>query len=234
MRLIDFTQTRPIIAGAIKRLPGDRIAPAVDVLAAYTQGIQDWGLLPQNFIIAKQVHGSDVRVVVRGDGGIVDTVITQQLECDGLVTREIGLGVGIVTADCLPVLFFDEDATVVAAAHAGWRGLADSVLAATVKDMGVLPEKLHAYIGAAICQNCFEVGPEVAAAFAEKHYIKGGRDDRLHIDLKGIATEQLQAQGVKYITVSPDCTCCLPGVYWSHRKHSWQRGNQLTFICLSS
>jgi len=226
MLLSDWTKSYPIIAGVIPRLPHERIAPKHEVTAAYRQELHSHGLDYKRFITGRQVHGCEAHIVTLGD-------VTRDLVCDGLVTRDAMLGVGIVTADCLPVLFFDGNATVVAAAHAGWRGLAGGILEATVKAMSMPHNNIHAYIGAAICQDCFEVGPEVAEAFVEcDTHIKPGRGDRVHIDLYGIATQQLQSLGIQNITQSSDCTRCLHGKYWSHRHHGWQRGNQLTFIAL--
>ena len=71
----------------------------------------------------------------------------------------------MLTADCLPVLFCDRDGTRVAAAHAGWRGLAGGVLESALRAMGVAPDRVLAWLGPAIEQDAFEVGPEVREQF---------------------------------------------------------------------
>lgn len=106
----------------------------------------------------EQVHG--IRVV-RADP-------QQTLRADALWTDEPGLAATVLTADCLPVLYCDRAGTRVAAAHAGWRGLAAGVLEATVAALGK-PEELLAWLGPAIGPKAFEVGPDVREAFVNAH-----------------------------------------------------------------
>jgi YfiH family protein len=94
-------------------------------------------------------------------------------EADASFTRLPGQVCAVLTADCLPVLFCDEAGTVVAAAHAGWRGLAGGVLEETVKAMNVAPDRILAWLGPAIGPESFEVGPEVREAFVAHNEMAG-------------------------------------------------------------
>lgn len=106
----------------------------------------------------KQVHGATV--VENG---------SKLVEADAAFTRQPGSVCAVLTADCLPVLFCDRAGSVVAAAHAGWRGLAGGVLEATVAAMQVPPSEILVWMGAAIGPQAFEVGDEVRQAFVAPH-----------------------------------------------------------------
>ena len=96
-----------------------------------------------------------------------------------------------MVADCMPVFFADEDASVVGVAHAGWRGLAAGVLDATIDAMGVAPEKLVAWLGPAIGPRVYEVGEDVHAAFPEKEAFAPNRPGHWLMDLYAIARARL-------------------------------------------
>jgi YfiH family protein len=107
----------------------------------------------------RQIHSK--RVVELGRDG--------NREADAAFTRQAGTVCAVLTADCLPVLYCDRAGSVVAAAHAGWRGLADGILEATVAAMQVPPGEILAWMGAAIGPQAFEVGDEVREAFVSQH-----------------------------------------------------------------
>jgi len=112
--------------------------------------------LPAEPVWLKQVHGIKV---FDADSGIAST------EADACMTRQAGSVCAVLTADCLPVLFCDLDGSVVAAAHAGWRGLVGGMLEATVAAMQVPADSVMAWLGPAIGAQAFEVGDEVREAF---------------------------------------------------------------------
>jgi len=103
-------------------------------------------LMPSEPVWLEQVHGT---VVANADAAEC------RVQADACIARQRGSVCVVMTADCLPVLLCDEAGTVVAAAHAGWKGLAAGVIEATVKEMGVAPHKLMAWFGPAIGQQAF-------------------------------------------------------------------------------
>lgn len=150
----------------------------------------------------KQVHGT--RVVDAREAGA-------EVEADGAVASSAGEVCAVLVADCLPVLLCDRGATVVAAAHAGWRGLAAGVLGAAVAAMGVPARELLAYIGPGIGPQAYEVGADVrdafvkrdpgaAAAFAPR---PGGK---FMADLAALARMALAACGVRDVYGGGVCT----------------------------
>ncbi len=245
----EWTAGQPVGAGLAIRLAGDRLVPQAQVVAGYAAAVREAGLLPEHLVVARQVHGSEVRVVTMADAepGIERRghIIHPNLTCDALITTQRGVVVGVVTADCVPVLVYDTQGGGVGAAHAGWRGLAAGVLRHTVEALsahcGTAPVSLRALIGPCICSRCFECGPEVAEAFIDTFgreagaYVRAGSGDRVHVDLPGLARLALREAGLADEAIVPaqDCTRCLPDIYWSHRAHGLQRGNQLSFIALT-
>jgi len=140
----------------------------------------------------------------------------------------------ILTADCLPVVFAADSGETVAAAHAGWRGLAAGVIEATVRAMGVPPDSLVAWLGPAIGPKHFEVGTEVRDAFlvgdpeAVAAFEPNARG-RFMADLRMLARRRLQALGVSRIYGEDDCTFAQPDRYYSHRRDRLT-GRQATLI----
>jgi len=156
----------------------------------------------------QQVHGT--RVVDAGQLGEGEG--EGEPEADAAVTRAPGVACVVMTADCLPVLLADDTGATVAAAHAGWRGLAAGVLERTVATMAVAPSRLRAWLGPAIGPTAFEVGAEVRAAFLARDAGAGAafrpaaRRDHYFADLPALATRRLQAVGIRDITASGICT----------------------------
>lgn len=139
----------------------------------------------------KQVHGNTAVLVRLGEQDNTPTA-------DALFTQDKQLACAILTADCLPVMFATTDGRQVAAAHAGWRGLADNVLLNTLSTFKEAPRKIVACFGAAIGPEAFEVGSEVKAAFpqASDKCFSQGQGGKYYANLYQLAYEQLQAAGV--------------------------------------
>ncbi|PSL14283.1 hypothetical protein CLV44_1086 [Marinobacterium halophilum] len=162
-----------------------------------------------------QVHGVQV-VEARADGVV--------READGCWTRTPGVVCTVMTADCLPVLFADAQGTCVAAAHAGWRGLLNGVLEATL-DVFDDPAQVRAWLGPAIGPTAFEVGPEVRAAFlaadagAELAFKPSpGHAGHWLADLYALARRRLLAAGVTTVRGGDYCTHDEHERFFSYRR----------------
>ena len=183
---------------------------------------------------AYQVH-SAVAVGVEG--------VSERLEADGLATDRPGLALGILTADCAPVLFADPEAGVVGAAHAGWRGALDGILEATVEQMvrlGADPAGTVAAVGPCIAQESYEVGEDFrmrfeAADSGNARWFVPGRHARAQFDLAGYVAARLAATGVAVRTAMVDTYRDGNG-YFSYRRacHRGEGdfGRQLSVIAL--
>jgi len=170
--------------------------------------------LPRVPIWPTQVHGA---VVVEA------AAMTGAVEADAVVARAPGQVCSVQTADCLPVLFASLDGQVVAAAHAGWRGLAGGVLEATLQTLGHPPEKVTAWLGPAIGPDAFEVGPEVRATFVADQAdaaaaFRAGTGDRWFADIYRLARLRLERAGLREIHGGGRCTHAEPETFFSYRR----------------
>ncbi len=159
-----------------------------------------------------------------------DTEAQPDIEADGQATALRGVGAMVLTADCLPVaLGIGSHPPAVAMVHAGWRGLAAGVLEEGVRAVWELggEGEMVAVIGPGAGFCCYEVGPEVHAAFTGAH-----RDGRGHIDLKAIARERLLAAGVSDVRDLDACTICNEH-FFSHRREGARAGRQGAVAWLS-
>jgi hypothetical protein len=162
-----------------------------------------------------QVHGT----------AVVPADPVRVAEADASWSAEAGVACAVLTADCLPVLFCDRAGTRVAAAHAGWRGLAGGVLEATLDALALPPEELLVWLGPAIGPAAFEVGAEVRTAFVERHskaaeaFQPSANPDRFMADLYRLARIRLEARGVVAIYGGGFCTYNDPRFY-SYRRNS--------------
>ena len=180
----------------------------------------------------KQVHGTHV---VEADN-CLEADPNGAPEADASFTHRTGVACAVMTADCLPVLFCDRAGTVVGAAHAGWRGLLDGVLEATMGAMGVPENELMAYLGPAIGPQAFEVGDEVRAAFvawsrnAEDAFHPGNPGKWL-ANLYLLARQRLSARGVAQIDGGDCCTVTDAERFFSYRRDG-QTGRMASLIWL--
>ncbi len=144
-------------------------------------------------------------------------------QADASFTRQTGTVSVVLTADCLPVLFCDRAGSVVAAAHAGWRGLADGVLESTVAAMKVPPAGILAWMGAAIGPQAFEVGDEVRQVFVAQHpqaaaAFVAHAPGKWLADIYLLARIRLQGLGVKAVYGGGRCTFTESERFFSYRR----------------
>lgn len=159
------------------------------------------------------------------------------IEADAAMTDVPEVVCAVLTADCLPVLFCDRSGTRVAAAHAGWRGLAGGVLEATVAAMDTPPEDLHAWLGPAIGPAAFEVGDEVREAFVTRHPVTDtafvpSPAGRWLADLYTLARLRLAACGVHSVHGGGECTVTDAQRFYSYRRDG-DTGRMASMVWLS-
>lgn len=167
------------------------------------------GLLPGEPGWLKQVHGNTV----------VEVESAVMPEADAAVARKPGSVCVVQAADCMPVLFADAAGTTVAAAHAGWRGLAGGVLEATIDAMGVPPQKLMAWLGPAIGPRVYEVGEDVRTAFrGYETAFEATRPGHWLLDLYAVARQKLHSKRLRAISGGGFCTYSEHERFFSYRR----------------
>jgi polyphenol oxidase len=184
-----------------------------------------------------QVHGVDI---VNADEVAAAPALDVVPAADACWTDRPGLACVVMVADCLPVLFAHRQGGFVAAAHAGWRGLAAGVLVQTVQTLcrasACEPSAFKAWLGPAIGPEHFEVGPDVVAAFGGGQHFRPkspGADGqaRWWADLPGLALTQLKGLGLVDVQLSGRCTFSEPANFYSHRRDG-RTGRQAVAIWL--
>lgn len=170
----------------------------------------------------RQVHGT---TVLRFDAAPTAVGIDAEPTADAAVTSVPGVVLAILTADCLPVVFAARDGSEVAAAHAGWRGLADGMLEATVAAMHTAPAQLQAWLGPAAGPAHYEVGEDVFSAFVAtdpgaQAAFQPTRPGHWKVDLYALARRRLLAAGMQaaHIHGGDRCSIGEPQSFYSHRR----------------
>ena len=184
--------------------------------------------LPQEPRWLVQRHGARVMEADAGEDGA---------PADGIVTRASGIVCAVLAADCVPVLLCDRDATMVAALHAGWRGIVAGIVEAGVRAAGVSPSRLLAWLGPAIGPERYEVGADVRDAVlagdpgAGGAFRPAGSPDRWQADLERIVRRRLARCGVASVHGGGTCTASDPGRFFSFRRDG-VTGRMATLIWL--
>jgi len=176
-------------------------------------------LLPAEPVWLNQLHGT--RVFTIGQ----DANEPMPPAADAATTRLIARPCAVLVADCLPILFCDEDGSCVAAAHAGWRGLAAGVIERTVEAMQVAPQAVMAYLGPAIGATAFEVGQDVVDTFAalgpqSQRAFRPipDRSGKYLADIEELARQRLLSAGVGQVYGGGLCTVSDPDRFFSYRR----------------
>ena len=178
--------------------------------------------LPAEPLWLRQVHGAGV---VSHPGAACG-----EPQADAAVAGESGRVCAVLTADCLPVLLCNREGSRVAAAHAGWRGLAAGALEATVRALGGEPAELLAWLGPAIGPSAYEVGGEVVAAFPEQFPAGFERSgERWRMDLYELARLRLKSCGVNAVFGGGHCTLTERARFFSYRRDG-RTGRMATLI----
>ena len=191
--------------------------------------LSDALVLPAQPAWLRQIHG--VRVVDAADCGVAPEADAAFAACTGVVC-------GVLTADCLPLLLCDRQGTRVAAAHAGWRGLATGVIEATVASLDVPAPELLAWLGPAISAPAYVVGDEVRDAFvahaaeASLAFVPAPDDGGWQADLYRLACQRLAAMGVHAVYGGDRCSFREPAHFYSYRRDGAASGRMASLIWL--
>ena len=206
---------------------GDRQEAALENRARVAHAI---GVDPARLVTMYQVHGATaVRVEAPWLPG-------KGPRADAMVTDRPGIALGVVTADCAPVLFADADSGVIGAAHAGWRGAVAGILEATLAAMvalGAEVARVAAAIGPCIGQASYEVAADLRDAVlardaADVRFFGGGvRAERWQFDLGGYCAARLDAAGVGRVEVMGIDTLACEQDYFSHRRRTLAGGGPI-------
>lgn len=198
---------------------------------------------PEHIVCSRQTHTTNVRKVTEKDLGKGVVRETDYDDVDGLITNVPGIILATFYADCVPLYFVDVKRGAIGLSHSGWRGTVNRMGQATLQAMkrayGTEPSDVMAAIGPSICQDCYEVGEEVADAFRksfpnEWEYLirKGKEEGKYQLDLQETNRRILLAAGVlpENIAVTDICTCCNSELLFSHRGSNGKRGNLGAFL----
>ncbi len=224
---------------------GDKTANVTENRARVAAAL---GLAPENLLTVYQTHSPDVLTVRQVHAH------NAAPRADAMVTDRPGFGLGILTADCTPVLFAEQSAGVIGAAHAGWKGALGSGLGAGVLEntiaameaLGAARANISAVIGPTIAQTNYEVGPEFKARFMaddqanerfnERFFAHAPRPDHSHFDLPAYCVHRLNAAGIGHAQDLGQCTYAQEPAYFSYRRSTHKNepdyGRNISVIAL--
>lgn len=198
---------------------------------------------PERMVCSRQTHTTNIRLVTEADCGKGVTKETDYEDIDGLITDTPEIILCTFYADCVPLYFVDKKHKAIGLAHSGWRGtvnrMGEHVVRAMHEAFDTLAEDIVAAVGPSICQDCYEIGEEVADEFKEnfqgdwKQILKTGRKEgKYQLNLQEVNRMILENAGIPAdkIAVTDLCTCCNSKVLFSHRASGGKRGNLGAFM----
>ena len=203
------------------------------------------GLRPENMVMAKQTHTTNVLRVNESHMGMGIVRERNFDDIDGLITDCPGVVLVTAYADCVPLYFVDTVHKAIGLSHSGWRGTVNNMAGVTVnkmeKEFGTNPADLVAFVGPSICVNCYEVGADVADEFAKAYKsevfdgilsIKDEKNMKFRLNLHEANRKNLLNAGLApdNIMVTDVCTCCNPEILYSHRASRGLRGGLCGFL----
>ena len=216
------------------------------VLENFTRMADALGVERDRRVVSYQTHTTNVRRVTREDEGKGVIRERDYRDVDGLITDVPGITLVTFYADCVPLYLVDQAHRAIGLSHSGWRGTVKRMGQVTMDAMkeafGTRPEDLTVCIGPSICRDCFEVGEEVAEAFAEAFdaryrdelYSANGKPGKYQLDLwkaneiifreAGVPKEQIHTTNI--------CTMCNSDYLFSHRRVGEERGNLAAFLSI--
>lgn len=196
------------------------------------------GVEVDRLVTVRQVHGAKVATISA-------PFKTDMPEADGIVTATRGLAIGVLTADCAPVLFADKKAKIIGAAHAGWKGAVGGVMEQTIAAMealGAKREHIHAAIGPCIGPLSYEVGADFKKPFLEQDaendmfFKPAAKDGHFIFNLPGYAVHRLKKAGINTVYDTQQDTLPNEDVYYSYRRSCQRKeadyGRQMSAIVL--
>jgi YfiH family protein len=233
--------------GGVSRAPYNslNLGFGTDDLKSHVEGnranfCRAFDLQPHQLLTIKQVHGTNLLLV---DDENLDLSHFLNVEADGIITNQRGFMIGVLVADCIPLLLHHPAKGVVAAIHVGWRGAANGIIARAIESMRAHfhcdADEIQAAIGPGIGAHRFEVDRPVREAFRKGSGFWDMISSEVslghwQVDLALSCRLQLEALGIRSenIDTAEDCTCCHQELFFSHRRDSGQTGRQLGFIKL--
>ena len=192
--------------------------------------LHELGLFPDNLVMVKQVHGSTIVVAERPDPELLET------PADGLITKVPGLVLGIRTADCVPVFFWDPVQKVAGIAHGGWKGVKDGIITQMLKIFekrcGTKMGDLRVAIGPSIRKCCYEVGKEFLGYFPGFYHGKDAAKGNL--DLVGVIKSRILKRGIpeSHVHDTGLCTVCENKRFFSYRLETQTQERILSVISI--
>ncbi len=201
------------------------------------------GFSVEDMVFSDQTHTTHVRRVTKKECGMGFSREKAYRDVDGLVTNEENVILTGFFADCVPLYFVDPVHRAVGLAHSGWRGTVNDIAGETVRMMHACfstePSDLVAAIGPSICRSCYEVGEDVIRLVRENYppslwpdLFEKNKSGTYQFDLWETCRVNLLRAGLKpeKISVTDLCTCCNPGLLFSHRATGGKRGNLAAFL----